>query len=360
MNTPMNRSAAKLKWFLCLAVPAAVFIVSSMIVGLRPAKKGVIRTFFPPYIEIEGGQVKNLGVLEAGSQQSASFTITNTGTQRVTFRDHIATSCGCTSAKLSKNSLDPNESCEIELSLHVANRYSEKDQVTATIDIAEPKPDAFSVALVFSSYRRWSLSRGHIRISRPEGFRSVEEVSLFRHGDTELAIEDVRKSSENIDVEITPFDEKNRAVIRISHTMPKAPSKENESLLIKVSGAEMSEVPIEMTYTSLPSLFFTPKTLLINLDRETALERDLVLESLSDTEIVEITSEHRAVSLGYDREFGTRHPVKLRVDPELLAGNIDRITVKAAVKNGEGETAECELPVIPVRMKADEEEPGNE
>lgn len=359
MNTPMNKSAKKLKWVLFLAVPAAVLIVSAMIIGLRPAKKRAIQTFLPPYIEIEGGQIKNLGVLEAGSQQSASFTITNTGTQKVTFRDHIGTSCGCTSAKFSKKSLEPNESCELELSLHVANKYSEKDRVTATINVAEPKPDAFAVALVFSSYRRWSLSRSHIRVSRPEGSRSVEEVSLFRHGDTELAIENVRKSSDNIDVEITPFDEKNRAVIKVSHTMPKAPSKENESLVIKVSGAEMTEVPIEITYTSLPILFFTPKTLLINLEQETALERDLVLESLSETEIVEITAEGQAVSLEYDHEAGTRHPVKLRIDPSLLAEDADRIAVKAVVRNSEGEIAECELPVVPVRVKINEE-PGDE
>ncbi|MBQ6158219.1 MAG: DUF1573 domain-containing protein [Thermoguttaceae bacterium] len=311
---------------------------------------------YPGTIEIDGGPNRDLGIVRAGSQQKIPFVLKNKSTQRIIFGNDITGTCG-TMAELSKPSLEPGESCEFTVTLSSRNVYLPGQKVTVRIHTAEPKGGVISVSADYTVYKKWSVSHQDVRVRKPQGMQSVEEVVLSRNGDLDLSVDDIQKSSDDISVDVSPFDKKGEAVIKIGHTLPPAPSKEKENVTLKISGAEEPEIKIGLFYTSLPDIAATPKSLLVYTDGEDPVSREILIESVRETEITAVSTESEGLSFEYGNERSAKHTIRLTVDPARFPAKAYREKATVHVKDAEGNTGQCVIPIYPVRKHVDSEDP---
>ena len=225
----------------------------------------------------------------------------------------------------------------------------------------EPEEDAVSES-ADTAVRKgwWSISQWSVWVCQPEGTESEEEIILSRNGDSDLSVDDIQTSSDDFSVDVSPFDEKGEAVIKIRHTLPPAPSKEKETVTLKISGAHGPEIKIGLFYTSLPNIAATPKSLLVYTDGEEPVSREILIESVRETEITDVSTESEGLSFEYGNERSARHTIKLTVDPARFPAKAYREKAAVHVKDAEGNTGECVIPIYPVRKHAASEDPDPE
>ena len=225
-----------------------------------------------------------------------------------------------------------------------------------------PEPDDGAVSAADTAARQgwWSISQWSVWVCQPEGTESEEEIILSRNGDSDLSVDDIQTSSDDFSVDVSPFDEKGEAVVKIRHTLPPAPSKEKETVTLKISGAHDQEIKIGLFYTSLPDIAATPKSLLVYTDGEEPVSREILIESVRETEITAVTAESEGLSFEYGNERSSKHTVRLTVDPARFPAKAYREKATVHIKDAEGNTGECVIPIYPVRKHAASEDPDPE
>ena len=225
---------------------------------------------------------------------------------------------------------------------------------------SEPEGGAVSAADTAARQGWWSISQWSVWVCQPEGTESEEEIILSRNGDSDLSVDDIQTSSDDFSVDVSPFDEKGEAVVKIRHTLPPAPSKEKETVTLKISGAHDPVIKIGLFYTSLPDIAATPKSLLVYTDGEDPVSREILIESVRETEITAVTAESEGLSFEYGNERSAKHTIRLTVDPARFPAKAYREKVTVHVKDAEGNTGQCVIPIYPVRKHAASEDPDPE
>ena len=109
---------------------------------------------------------QTFAVKPADASVVAKYRFTNTGTNPVTI-DSVRTSCGCTTATLTKKEYLPGESGEIEAHFDIGGRvgHQEKSILVTTSD-APQKPDVL-----------------HLIVNIPESVKITPEMVLWRVGE---------------------------------------------------------------------------------------------------------------------------------------------------------------------------------
>ncbi len=209
-------------------------------------------------------------------------------------------------------------------------------------------------------HKGWSVPQQSVWVCQPEGTESEEEIILSRNVDSNLSIDDIQTSSDDFSVDVSPFNEKGEAVIKIRHTLPPAPSKEKETVTLKISDTREPEIKIGLFYTSLPHIAATPKSLLVYTDGEEPVSREILIESVRETEITAVTAESEGLSFEFGNERSVRHTVRLTVDPARFPAKAYREKATVHIKDAEGNARECVIPIYPVRKHVDSEDPDPE
>ncbi|MBR2694036.1 MAG: hypothetical protein IKE69_07455 [Thermoguttaceae bacterium] len=209
-------------------------------------------------------------------------------------------------------------------------------------------------------HKGWSVPQQSVWVCQPEGTESEEEIILSRNVDSNLSIDDIQTSSDDFSVDVSPFNEKGEAVIKIRHTLPPAPSKEKETVTLKISDTREPEIKIGLFYTSFPHIAATPKSLLVYTDGEEPVSREILIESVRETEITAVTAESEGLSFEFGNERSVRHTVRLTVDPARFPAKAYREKATVHIKDAEGNARECVIPIYPVRKHAASEDPDPE
>ena len=217
-----------------------------------------------------------------------------------------------------------------------------------------PEPDDGAVR------KGWSVPQQSVWVCQPEGTESEEEVILSRNVDPDLSIDDIQTSSDDFSVDVSPFNEKGEAVVKIRHTLPPAPSKEKETVTLKISDTKEPVIKIGLYYTSLPNIAAIPKSMLVYTDGEDPVSREILIESVRETEITAVTAESEGLSFEYGNERSAKHTIRLTVDPARFPAKAYREKATVHVKDAEGNTGECVIPIYPVRKHAASEDPDPE
>jgi tRNA-binding EMAP/Myf-like protein len=103
--------------------------------------------FAQPKVEVIGGNEINFGSIERSKGPLKKvIQIKNTGNETLKIFS-VKPSCGCTTAPLDKDELQPNETANIDITLQI-NKDEGKITKPITITTNDPKKDKFDVVLV--------------------------------------------------------------------------------------------------------------------------------------------------------------------------------------------------------------------
>jgi hypothetical protein len=242
----------------------------------------------------------DFGAVARGSKQEFSFTFKNLYEEDI----HIAgvqSSCGCTTATISKNTLKTFETSEI---ITVYNTRSFDGAKSATITVTIDKPFYAEVQLQVSGYIRRDVvfDPGHVAFGTVDEGESAEVVIHVAYaGREDWQIQDVRSANRHLEVEL---EETVRGGGRVEYDMfvrlkPDAPVgffHDQLTIITNDTNARTVTLPVEGQIQS--SLSVSPAQLFLGIVQpgDTVTKR-LVVRGKTPFRIAKATCDDEAVSI---------------------------------------------------------------
>lgn len=207
-----------------------------------------VAAFAGPKLEFVGGPTFDWGVVNAGSKPAplkGTATIKNAGDETLIIT-RVKPTCGCTTAPLSKDTLQPNETATLDITLKVSHSGS----VTKTIkiyanDVEEKKPHYYrlkaKIEMDVEVAPRYMVF-GQMEVGR-EGKASLE---LINNSDTDIVIKDYELKPENLHLDISKNSvvKAHESLKIIGSFTPEKEGHFNCSLLLKTSHPDFDQIRI--------------------------------------------------------------------------------------------------------------------
>ena len=138
-------------------------------------------------------ELHEFGIIDKGDQATTAFAFTNTGNAQLEISE-VKTSCGCTSAKLSKLSYQPGESGEIPISFD-STRFDGVIQKTITVVTNDAENPRKQLRITGTVQAEVNINPAHFTVydvKRSEDFEG--EVQVFTGKLPRLEISDIQSN----------------------------------------------------------------------------------------------------------------------------------------------------------------------
>jgi hypothetical protein len=208
--------------------------------GLSPLIQGPVSSGGIPKAEAID-PIYNFGTAPSGPPVKHVFKIRNAGTGTLTI-DGVTTSCGCTAAKPTKNSLAPGEESDIAVTF---DTISEKGPSTRTITVVTNDPKQRQLELTLKGDLRAQVEAAPPFVAFGTVKHGVEKTSRVTIADLvndkELQVGPITNSSANIKVSQEPrTDGKPGAMLTVTvlQSMPVGPF--DDTIKVKTSRAPLN------------------------------------------------------------------------------------------------------------------------
>ena len=192
--------------------------------------------------------LKDFGVVDQGSVLSHTFQFTNKGDDALTVS--VRSSCGCTAALLTDNTILPGEIGKINIEYSTSD--VEKGQKTQKIFVRSNDPDERIVTLLLSTTLKGSISiiPERLWLDKVAMNESItREILVFDSGDGTLEIEeiivppgisaDIGSSREEKSIKVIP--------VSLSISSPEKSGNFEQLVIIKTNDARRSDIPLRIS-----------------------------------------------------------------------------------------------------------------
>lgn len=286
----------------------------------------------------------DFGIVARGSKQEYSFIVHNLYKEDVHISG-VRSSCGCTSPRITKDTLKTHEQTEIVV---VYNTKSFLGAKSATVTVTIDEPYYAEVQLTVSGYIRSDVvfHPGAVEFGSVDSGRGAAvTVAVSYAGRDDWEITDVRSANEHLEVEL---QEKLRSGGRVNYDMivrlkPDAPPGFiHDQLLIVTndSGASNVSLPVEGQVVS--ALTVSPASLFLGvLKPGDTVKKRLVVRGNKPFRIVSVKCDDASFTFGQpEAESKPLHFVPVEFKAGDQPGQIEK---KIAIETdlGEGGSAQC-------------------
>ncbi len=207
-----------------------------------------LAAFAGPKLEFVGGSTHDWGLVNSGSKPEplkGTATIRNAGDETLIITK-VKPTCGCTTAPISKDTLQPNETATIDITLKVSHSGS----VSKTIkiyanDVDEKKPHYYrlkaNIAMDLEVAPKY-FTFGQMEVGR-EGKASIE---LINNSDKDLKIEDfeIQPKNMHLDLDKNAVVKAHKSLKIISSFIPEKQGHFNCSVVLKTSHPDFKEIRV--------------------------------------------------------------------------------------------------------------------
>lgn len=286
----------------------------------------------------------DFGIVARGSKQEYSFIVHNLYKEDVHISG-VRSSCGCTSPRVTKDTLKTHEQTEIVV---VYNTKSFLGAKSATVTVTIDEPYYAEVQLTVNGYIRSDVvfHPGAVEFGSVDSGRGAAvTVAVSYAGRDDWEITDVRSANEHLEVEL---QEKLRSGGRVNYDMivrlkpDSPPGFIHDQLLIVTndSGASNVSLPVEGQVVS--ALTVSPASLFLGvLKPGDTVKKRLVVRGNKPFRIVSVKCDD--ASFTFEQPEAESKPLHF-VPVEFKAGNQPgQVERKIAIETdlGEGGSAQC-------------------
>jgi len=148
-----------------------------------------------PKVAVVGDADFDFGEAEQGSKVNHTFTLRNDGDQDLLIRK-VRSSCGCTVAKPSKETVEPGDTTEIEATFSIGRRRG-RQQKKITVMVNDPNNQQIILMLrgnvkIIAQFEPERLSFAHIDLNKPV----TKTVTMTNKGDKPMTFTGFKVSSD--------------------------------------------------------------------------------------------------------------------------------------------------------------------
>lgn len=315
----------------------AVLVVLTLIAGAQASGQEWASKMFET-------KSHDFGTVARGSKQEFEFKLKNIYKETVHISG-VRSSCGCTSPKITKDTLKTYETGSI---LAVLNTRSFLGTKGATITVTIDQPYYAEVQLTVSTYIRSDVvfHPGEIDFGTVDAGQDAEaKISIAYAGRDDWQIVDVRSAFAHVEVRM---NETQRGGGRVNYDMmvrlkPDAPAGFiHDQLTIVTNDAGTKRVTIPITGNVESPLTISPASLFLgNLQPGEKVTKRLVVRGKTAFRILDVACEAPGFSFGsLGEESKTLHFIPVEYTAGEASGDIAE-TIKIKTDMGDGLAAEC-------------------
>ncbi len=234
----------------------------------------------------------DFGEMEAGSEQTHTFTITNEGDADLVIQD-VKTSCGCTVATPDDKTIEPGESTELPATLKVPQR-SGPTRKTITISSNDPERPMLKLSVGGTTIVKVEVQPRVIAFQQLEQDEQATQTAAIwtDREDVTFDITGASVDSEHFTIETTPVEPGKRYEISVSTNPPLPTSRAMGRAFIRTNVEGAEEHVLQIVANVLGKLNVTPNRLILNEQIEGPLTRYILVRPgvVKEFDILEVTS----------------------------------------------------------------------
>jgi len=272
----------------------------------------------------------DLGDIPQGSNATYTFTFKNDGEETLKI-GKLKTSCGCTAALISRDTIEPGEKGEVKVTFS-SGKFKGNTSKTVTVPSNDPKnPEVMlhikAIVKVDIDITPQSLNFGDM----PRGSSETKSITLTRIDGTKFKIVKIESKSENITAKIdNETEESSRYNINVTFSAGQLPKTFSEKLKIYTDSniQPVLEVLIRARVTG--DVVVTPQSIFIGNIRQGETKSSAIIISNGGTTPLNINSieanpEYISVSqetLKEGEEYRVTVTVSKDSPPGTIKGNL--------------------------------------
>jgi hypothetical protein len=313
----------------------AGLLASSVLVGQASGKDWALKMF--------KATTHDFGHVARGAKTEFAFELQNTYEEDVHIAE-VRSSCGCTTATVSKTTLKTWEKGAIVATF---NTRSFQGQRNSTITVVIDKPFHAEVQLNVSGYihtdvdiQPGSVSFGDVE----QGTAVQQKVAVTFYGRTNWNISDVRSANEHLEVELSDANRTGgRTVYQMTVRLkPEAPAGYvSDTLTIMTDDRNLPTVPLTVEGKIVPPLTVSPSALFLGvLQPGQKVIKQLVVRARQPFKITAVRCDGEAFEFKTNDQARTVHLVPVTFTASAETGEIQQV-IEIETDLEVGGTAKC-------------------
>ena len=316
-------------------IPALV-LLSVFLVSAEAAAQDWARKMFQAHSH-------DFGIVARGSKQEYSFILTNLYKEDVRISG-VRSTCGCTTARVTKERLKTHEQSEIVVAYNTRSFLGAKG---STITVIVDEPFYAEVQLTVRGYIRSDVvfQPGVVEFGSVDaGQEKSQRISVSYAGREDWEIVDVRSANEHFEVEL---DETLRNGGRVNYDMlvrlkPDAPPGFiHDQLLIITNDSGVSHVSLPVEGQVVSAISVSPASLFLGvLKPGESVRKRLVVRGSQPFRILSVQCDDKSFTFETPADSKSLHFVPVEFTASEETGQIER-RIEIVTDLGQGFSAEC-------------------
>jgi hypothetical protein len=202
--------------------------------------------FAQPKIEIDGGFVYDFGTVKPeDSPLKTTIKIKNTGTENLKITE-VRAACGCTTAPLSKDELQPGETADLAIELRIST-FSGEISKSVMLKTNDPDRATHNLVLKANVMRPFSLSPRFLSFNKLIiGEESNAQITINNETPADFKITELIIQPEDMKINLKKGDviPANQSFIIDAKYTPSAAGRFNGTITIKTNNPDAPEIEV--------------------------------------------------------------------------------------------------------------------
>lgn len=306
-----------------------------------------------PGLAQEGASIKftkmvhDFGEIEKGAKVETSFEFVNEGTEPLIIKD-VATSCGCTTAKLEKDTIAPGEKGAIPVTFS-SDRFSGKITKRVTITSNDAKSPKTVVTIQGNVAVQVEAKPASLFFAKAQvGETSTREIAVSTSRMDKLELSNLKIEPEYLTASLVRVDDKNMKIVVTADgtKFPKGKSRLSGYLTYDTNSKNMGNMRASVTINVEQAIRLNPRSLYFYASKqgkERKLEITLTSTQGVSFKVSNIKSQFEFFTVVIDKDGDKEKTLTVTLSPKATLGKFhSNITMTTDIEG------QKEL-VIPVR-----------